>query len=325
MSKTATARANSNIAFIKYWGNQDNTLRIPGNPSISMNLDGIYTETTVTWDDALERDECLINGEVAIESAKERVSKHLDRLRERLNLETYAKVDSVNNFPMGAGIASSASAFAALTVSAIEASGQQLSEREVSTLARLGSGSASRSVPTGFVEWHQGDTHETSYAESFAPPHYWDLIDVIAIVSDEHKHTGSYAGHHSASTSILQDARVAGATYRFRICKDAILGRDFSTFAQVVEEDSNLMHAVMMTSRPPLFYWKPATLTIMEKVRRWRDNGIHVCYTLDAGPNVHCICIRNDAETVSKALSELSNVLDVRVASAGQGTQIIKK
>jgi diphosphomevalonate decarboxylase len=173
------------------------------------------------------------------------------------------------------------------------------------------------------VEWHAAATHEGSFAQSFAPPDYWDIVDVIAIVSQQHKQVGSSAGHRSAQTSDLQEARVAGAVSRFAACKHAILARDFAAFADVVEYDSNLMHAVMMTSRPPLFYWLPPTLTIMESVRQWRAEGIRVCYTLDAGPNVHCICIRDDAEIVSQRLHAMSEVLDVRLARPGAGATII--
>jgi diphosphomevalonate decarboxylase len=244
-------------------------------------------------------------------------------LRRRLHISSHAIVVSTNNFPTGTGIASSAAAFAALTVAGVAAADATLTERELTALARLGSGSAARSVPTGFVEWHTGATHENSYAESFAPPDYWDIVDVIAIVSQQHKEVGSSAGHRSAATSDLQNARVAGVPARFEICKRAILERDFGAFAEVVEHDSNLMHAVMMTSRPPLFYWLPATLMIMEQVRRWRSEGLQVCYTLDAGPNVHCICIRNDAETVSQRLQAMSEVLLVRTARPGAGARII--
>jgi diphosphomevalonate decarboxylase len=322
-TQTASARANANIAFIKYWGNADDRLRLPANSSISMNLDGLYAQTTVTWDGALAADEFELNGHVRTGEALRRVSAHLEVLRQRLQIDAFARVASSNNFPTGAGIASSAAAFAALTVAGIAAAGESLSERELTTLARLGSGSASRSVPTGFVEWHAAPTHEESYAESFAPPDHWDLTDVIAVVSKEHKQVGSSAGHRSAQTSDLQAARVAGAGQRFETCRRAILERSFAAFADVVEHDSNLMHAVMMTSRPPLFYWLPPTLKIMEQVRQWRAQGLRVCYTLDAGPNVHCICIRDDAEEVSRRLHVMSEVLDVRLACPGAGATII--
>jgi diphosphomevalonate decarboxylase len=322
-SQTATARAHPNIAFIKYWGNRDDDLRLPSNPSISMNLDGLYTQTTVTWSPELTTDSLTLNGKVNTGKACDRVAEHLTLLRRHLPVTSYATVESTNNFPIGVGIASSAAAFAALTVAAVAALGIQMGEHQLSTLARLGSGSASRSVPEGFVEWHTGDSHKESYATSFAPPDYWDIVDVIAVVSREHKQVGSSAGHRSAATSDLQAARVAGAGERFAVCKQAILDRDFTTFADVVERDSNLMHAIMMTSRPPLFYWLPPTLTVMDSVRRWRAEGLQVCYTLDAGPNVHCICVRNDAETVSQRLRGMSEVLDVIEAASGAGARVV--
>jgi diphosphomevalonate decarboxylase len=319
----ATAQANSNIAFIKYWGNVDETLRLPQNPSLSMNLDGVYTRTIVYWDSSLVTDVLILNNKEQTGEPLSRVSQHLDVLRKRLDIQSYALVESENNFPMGAGIASSASSFAALSVAAAHAAGKTVSERELTTLARLGSGSASRSVPTGFVVWHKGESHETSYAESIAAPEHWQLVDVIAIVSEEHKAVGSKRGHTSANSSDLQTARVQGAGQRLYICQQALLDRDFANFAEVVEHDSNLMHAVMMTSRPPLFYWHPATLTVMEQVRQWRSDGLNVCYTLDAGPNVHCITLAQDVQQVSEGLKSLNGVIDIREARAGNGALLI--
>jgi diphosphomevalonate decarboxylase len=320
----ATAISHPNLAFIKYWGNRDDYLRLPVNSSVSMNLNGLQTQTTVEWAENLEGDTLILNGNYETGRALERVSAHLDVIRERLNLSMRASVFSANNFPMGTGIASSASSFAALTVAAVAAAGAELTERELTTLARRGSGSASRSVPSGFVRWYKGNSHETSYAESIAAPDYWDVVDVIAVVSGQHKAVGSTEGHQSANTSDLQAARVSGADERLRVCCEAILARDFASFAEVVEMDSNLMHAVMMTSRPPLFYWLPATLAIMEQVQRWRAYGLQVCYTLDAGPNVHCICIRKDAEQVKDGLKVLSGVLNVLTAPPGGPSKIIE-
>lgn len=320
----ATARACSNIAFIKYWGNINHDLRLPANSSISMNLNDLYTTTSVKWEPDLDTDKLWINGVVAEVSALERVSKHLDIIRERLGIKGYARVESENNFPMGTGIASSASSFAALTLASINAAGGELSEREISTIARRGSGSASRSIPSGFVEWHYGETHESSYAETFVENDYWDLVDVIAIVSDQHKKTGSSKGHTTADTSVLQSARVQSAPERLTNVKQAIRDRDFELFARVVEEDSNLMHSIMMTSRPPLFYWQPLTLEIMHGIMEIRDqSGVQVCYTLDAGPNVHCICIRNDSEKVISYLRGLSEKIDIRVSSVGKGAYVL--
>ena len=224
---------------------------------------------------------------------------------------------------MGAGIASSAAAFAALTLAGVAASDETLTEKELSTLARRGSGSASRSIPSGYVEWYQGSSHDTSYAESIAPPEHWDLVDVIAVISQSHKATGSTRGHSTADTSVLQNARVADAPRRLEICKKALLERNFAVFADVVEEDSNLMHAIMMTGRPSLFYWEPATLAIMQAVRQWRAEGLSVCYTLDAGPNVHCICTADGAGEVRSRLAKIDGVLQTLSAAPGGAAHII--
>ena len=320
----ASARAHSNIAFIKYWGNRDHQLRLPSNSSLSMNLASLHSTTTVEWSSALPDDSLAINGARADEPALARVRKHLDALRQRLNVDYRARVVSENNFPMGAGIASSASAFAALTVAAAAALGLDSDERELSALARLGSGSAARSIPAGFVEWHAGDSHESSCAETFAEPEHWDLVDIIAIMSRSHKRVGSSAGHQTADSSILQPARVAGAAARLHEVKEAILGRDFARFARTVEEDNNLMHAVMMTSHPPLFYWQPLSLAVMEAVRRWREtDGLNVCYTVDAGPNVHCICHASDAPTIAARLKALSPQIDILQSGVGGRATVV--
>lgn len=320
---TATARACANIAFIKYWGNRDDALRLPSNPSISMNLDGLYAETTVQWLDRRGEDSLELNGAQQAGEALRRVSAHLDRIRARLGVGQSAHVRSANNFPTGAGIASSAAAFAALTVAAAAAAGAQLSERELTTLARTGSGSASRSVPDGFVEWFAGDSHESSYAESFAPASHWALTDLVAIVSRAHKAVGSTAGHTTAASSDLQTCRVAGAQQRFDRCRQAVLDRDFASFSDVVELDSDQMHAVMMTSRPGLFYWLPESVRVMSLVRQWRAEGLRVCYTLDAGPNVHCLCESADAAEVAQRLQAVAGVLDVRSAGPGAGARVV--
>ncbi len=320
----ASARAHSNIAFIKYWGNRNHKLRLPANSSLSMNLADLHTTTTVEWSSALTVDSLAINGSPAGETALVRVRQHLDALRRRLNTDLRARVDSTNNFPMGAGIASSASAFAALTLAAVTACGTALDERELSTMARLGSGSAARSIPPGFVEWRAGDSHESSYAETFADRDRWDLVDVIAIVSRRHKRIGSSAGHRTADSSVLQPARVESAETRLRAVKIAISERDFERFARTVEEDSNLMHAVMMTSNPPLFYWQPLSLAIMESVRHWRESdALQVCYTLDAGPNVHCICRASDAPAVAAKLRAISPEIDIVQSRVGGGATVI--
>ena len=320
---TATAQANPNIAFIKYWGNRDNTLRLPSNGSISMNLDGLYTRTTVSFQPSLPYDELIINGHEVRGAGSERISYILDIIRGMANIHERAEVMSENNFPSGAGIASSASAFAALALAGSKAAGLQLSERDLSRLARRGSGSAARSIPGGFVEWQAGAGDEDSFAFSIAGSDHWDLVDYVAIVSAAHKKTGSTEGHAIASTSPLQSARIADAARRLEICRKAILERDFNTFASIVELDSDMMHAVMMTSTPALHYWKPASLEVMNRVRDWRMDGIPVCYTVDAGPNIHVICPETEAQIVDKKLREIRGVDNVLVARPGGAAEVL--
>ena len=320
---TATAQANPNIAFIKYWGNRNNNLRLPMNGSISMNLDELYTRTTVSLQHSLPFDELVINGHEVRGAGADRVSYVLDIVRRMANIHEYAEIVSENNFPAGAGIASSASAFAALVLAGSKAAGLNLSEAELSRLARRGSGSASRSIPGGFVEWQVGTTDEDSFAFSIAAADHWKLVDCVAIVSAAHKTTGSTEGHAIAPTSPLQAARVADTPRRLDLCRDAILNKNFDAFSSIVELDSDIMHSVMMTSTPALHYWKPASLAVMNAVRQWRSEGLPACYTVDAGANVHVICLEAEAHSMNKRLREIDGVEDVLVARAGGPAKIV--
>jgi diphosphomevalonate decarboxylase len=319
----ATAIASPNIAFIKYWGNCEPEDRIPANGSISMNLGGLETLTTVTFDAFLSCDELTLNGELVGGKALGRVSEFLNRVRLMAGINHFARVESENNFPMGAGIASSASAFAALALAASKAAGLNLNEFALSQLARTGSGSACRSIPGGFVEWQSDGCNPNSGAASIAPPSHWNLSDCIAIISRVHKPTGSTEGHSLAYTSPLQVARVAGAPERLAQCRQAILKRDFESFADVTELDSNLMHAVMMTSSPRLIYWQPATLSVMQAIQTWRQESLSVCYTIDAGPNVHAICLAGDQEQVEIRLRQIAGVQEVLVAHPGGPAKLL--
>jgi diphosphomevalonate decarboxylase len=315
--RKSTALANSNIAFIKYWGNRDEALRLPVNGSISMNLAGLETRTSVTFNVSDQDDSLTLNGRLTTGTAFERVSAFLDIVRNMAGIKVRAEVNSESNFPAGAGIASSAAAFAALALAASKAAGLELDEASLSRLARRGSGSACRSIPGGFVEWQMDSGESDSYAITIAPPEHWPLVDCIAMVSSDPKATGSTEGQALAATSPLQATRVADAPRRLEICRNAILQRDFAAFADIVELDSNMLHAVMMTSNPALFYWHPATLTLIQAVRAARAKGLPVCYTIDAGPNVHVISEAAGAESIAGLLRSLPGVQEVRIAKVG--------
>lgn len=315
---TKTAYAHPNIAFIKYWGNRDDALRLPVNGSVSMNLAALRTKTSVTFrDDLKDGDVLTVNGQEVTGASLNRAAKFMDEVRRLSGEERFAEIVSENNFPMGAGIASSASAFAALALAGSAAAGLDLSERDCSRLARMGSGSACRSVPGGFCEWLYGSGDADSVSVSIAPAEHWDLTDLIAVISGEHKKVGSSAGHGMASTSPYQSARVADAPERIEKCRAAILNKDFAALAEVSERDCLLMHAVMMTSTPPLLYWEPASIALVKGVKAWREEGIPCFCTLDAGPNVHILCPSEAADEIRSRVERVPGVKDI--LSSGPG------
>jgi len=324
MVQSATATAHPNIAFIKYWGNLNHELRIPSTGSISMNLGNLETRTTVTFDKKAKNDSFTLNNEKNEGIGLDRVTNLLETVREMAQIPFYADVISENNFPMGSGIASSASGFAALSMAATCAAGISLNEIELSQVARIGSGSASRSIPGGFVEWFKGSDHKTSFSQSIASPDHWALVDCITIIDYAHKAISSADGHKIADTSPLQKIRISEAPNRLAICRQAIFNQDFMQFAEIVELDSNMMHAVMMTSSPNLIYLEPASLSIMQAVRTWRlEEELEVCYTIDAGPNVHVICKDEINKEVINRLKKIPGVQEIIKSHPGGPTKLL--
>lgn len=325
----ATARAGSNIAFIKYWGVADPRLNLPLNNSISMTLGSLHTTTTVEWDTAgrLSTDQVTIDGEIATGKKAERVTTHLNIIRHLAGDRSYrARVVSRNNFPMASGIASSASAFAALTVAACAALQLQFSPVELSAIARRGSGSASRSLFGGYVEWEQGRDDATSVAHQLFPAEYWNLRDVVAIISSAEKAVSSQNGHILAVSSPLNAARVDSLHSALQEVRAAINLRDLSRLGPIIERDALAMHAVMMTSRPSLLYWQPGTLEVLQAVRRWREeDGFPVYFTIDAGPNVHLICEPAFERELLKRLQTLSGVRSVITSGPGNGPELLEQ
>jgi len=314
----ATAEACANIAFIKYWGNRDHERRLPANSSLSMNLAALRTRTTVEFRRDLESDTVQVDGRELGGKALDRVVSHLDRIRSlHGTLREKALVVSENSFPADAGLASSASGFAALTVAAAAAAGLGLRTDELSRLSRYGSGSACRSVPGGFVAWDAHDEDDRSFGRTVAPVGHWDLRDVIAIVDPAAKEVGSTEGHRLADSNPFQKARLEGSTGRYRAAVSALLARDWDRLAAVIEEDALALHAVMMTSRPSLLYWQPGTLAVMRAVRGWKAQGLQVAFTIDAGPNVHCICTAAAARKIEAMLASVPGVMHILSSGVG--------
>ncbi|PJF44537.1 MAG: diphosphomevalonate decarboxylase [Phototrophicales bacterium] len=321
----ATSRATSNIAFVKYWGRINEQLRLPMNGSISMNLAAATTTTTVEFDPKLEFDYIHPQSLQLNEKQATRVFQHIDRIRKLAKIDMRAMVATQNNFPMGAGIASSASAFAALTVAAATAAGLELDTRELSILARQGSGSACRSVPSGFVEWHYGETNEDSYAEQIAPPDHWDIRNLIAITQAEHKTVGSAEGNALVETSPFNAIRVQLAQESMKIIRKAILDRDFTTLGEETEREAIRLHVIAMTSVPMILYWNPVTVRIMQAVMTWRNEGLESYFTIDAGANVHIIVQGQDADAVETRLRAIEGVRDVIHSRVGNGAILLNE
>lgn len=320
----ATAVACANIAFIKYWGQRDVELNLPANSSLSMNLEGLTTVTTVEFSPDYDDDVVILDGREERGESRQRIVAHLSRVRAMAGLRARARVISENSFPVGAGLASSASGFAALSLAASKAAGLELSQRELSILARFGSGSACRSIPGGFTEWAAGTSSEESFARQIAPPEHWDLRDVIAIVSRAPKRVGSTEGHALAPSSPFFQARLASVADRLPQARAALLESDLATLGRLIEEDAVSMHAVMMTSRPPIYYWLPGSIQLIHEAQNWRAGGLEVYFTFDAGPNVHLICQAADQAEVERQLKDIEGVLEVIASGPGPGARVIE-
>jgi len=322
--RTVTARAGANIAFIKYWGNREGGLNLPLNPSISMTLTRCVTETTVEILPDAQRDEILLDGRPPGVSALRRIGAFLDLVRERARRTERLKVTSANTFPSAAGIASSASGFAALALAAATVLDLSLDPVQMSRLARLGSGSAARSIMGGFVELHPSESDDGAYAEQVAGEDSWpDLRDLILILSESEKEVSSAVGHRLASTSEMFRARLQSVLARAELVRQAIRERDLEALGEAAEADALSMHAVMMTSRPPLIYWSGRTIEAIRTVWALRREGLPAWFTIDAGPNVHVLTA---AETAPEVERHLADRLGARIIvdSAGPGAQIVE-
>lgn len=321
MKKTAIAPAN--IAFIKYWAKADSKERIPKNDSISMCLSEMVSVCTVEFDPQRKSDDITFSGEdVVTEKELKRIVSCLDRVRTATRVNEYAKVVTKNNFPKATGIASSASGFAALTLASVAAAGADMSEKELSILSRMSSGTACRSIPSGFVRWHKGEDSRSSYAEQIYPPDHWEICDVVVIVSSKMKKISSTKGHELAPTSPFYQARMDGMERKLHAIEEAIQKKDFSSFGRIIEDEALNMHAICLTSTPPIIYWESATLGIIKSVARLREDGLEGYVTIDAGPSVHLMCRQRDSEKFVQHFEQFEGVQKVVVNKPGRGAYL---
>jgi diphosphomevalonate decarboxylase len=299
---------------------------VPAVGSISITLQALYTDTTVELDATLAGDELVLDGRRRDEDVG-KISACLDLLRRRAGVATRARVTTSNNFPTGAGLASSASGFAALVRAAEAAFALDLTPRERSVLARQGSGSAARSIFGGFVEMHAGTAPDgsDSFAEPLLEAAQWPLEVVIAVTARGEKEIGSRSGMtRSASSSPYYAAWVAGQPADLEAARTVIRARDFDALADLAEHNCLKMHAAALAAHPPLVYWNGATVECLHVVRRLRARGVPVFFTIDAGPQLKAVCAPRARAEVETALRAVPGVLELLTSGLGPGADLVK-
>ena len=318
----ATAEANPNIALIKYWGKADATLNLPVTGSLSLTLDTAPTRTTVELDAALTADELVLGGVRQSGRPAERVSTFLDLVRSASGRGEYARIDSVNLIPTGAGLASSASGFAALAAAASAAYGLDLDGRALSRLARRGSGSASRSIFGGLVQWFAGDD-AASYAEPIDRGAL-ELAMVVAVINDGPKSLSSTeAMNRTTGTSPFYPAWASSNPVQLAEMLAAIARADFTAVGELTESNSLRMHATMAAAWPPVRYPTAASVALLDAVLALRADGIEAYATMDAGPNVKVLCQPQNVEAITARLSSIDPTARFFSAGPGQGVRLL--
>jgi len=313
------ARAHPNIALVKYWGKQEGVANYPATPNLSITLSEFTTETVVQDREAetgTETDEIILNGNVA---ADDKILKFLAAMRQEFEIGPL-HIETTNNFPTGAGLASSASGFAALVCALNTHCDLGMNQSLCSQWARRGSASAARSIYAGFVallppQWQ---------AQQIAPPEHWPLSTVVATTSRAQKSVSSTQGMiASKQTSPFYKSWVTGSADDYADAAQAIAQRDFEQLADVAEHSCLKMHSVMLSTQPALMYWNAATMACMHAVRELRSTGHSVFFTIDAGPQVKAICLQEDAESVAHTLRDVPGVEAIDICGMGDGATII--
>lgn len=311
-------RCPSNIALVKYWGKRD--FQLPVNPSLSFTLQHAYTETSVELLKPTGQ-KVGFRFEGGSSGFGERIEKYLEHLSARMPwiLKHSFRIESRNSFPHSAGIASSASAYGALALCLTELDFIQSGKepegpeflRQASELARIGSGSACRSVYPGFVLWGKTQLFESSsddYAIGLKDgihPIFYTLRDAILLVDSGQKAVSSSAGHKLMDDHLFKRSRIAQAHENVNALYLALLTGNQQKFIEVVENEALSLHAMMMTSNPSFILLKPNTLELISRIRRFREkNNVPLCFTIDAGPNVHLLYFQENEAEVKKFVDE---------------------
>lgn len=315
------ARAYTNIALIKYWGKANEKLILPTSSSLSLTLDAFYTETSVIFDDTRTKDEFYLNGQQQNEQQTKKVTTFLSLIREKYQVPLYARITSENFVPTAAGLASSASGLAALAGACDEALGLNLSPRDLSRLARRGSGSACRSIFGGFAEWKKGHSDETSYGEAI-DAHGWekDLAMLFVLVDDRIKDISSRDGmKRTVETSCFYAGWLDSTEKDLQQAKTAIATNDFAALGEVTEANCLKMHGTTLGAVPPFTYWSAESIKAMQLVRQVRQDGLPCYFTMDAGPNVKVLVKKEHLAQLKAIFAEHFSEHQLILANAGPG------
>lgn len=316
----ATARAHTNIALVKYWGKRDQELILPQTDSLSLTLDPFYTDTTVEIDPTLAADQLLIDGNQVDPSKMGKVERVMDTIRSWSQQNQFARITSINHVPMSAGLASSASAFAALAAAGAKAYGLQLARRDLSRLARRGSGSATRSIFGGLVQWHRGHDDQSSYAEPIMEKLDFGLEMIAILVDTSAKKVSSRGGMQlTVQTSPFYKAWKEVVQTDMSNMLAAIKDKNINAIGHIAQENALRMHALTLSADPGFTYFDGDTIKAMHLIDDLQAAGINCYYTMDAGPNVKVLYDRRDRSLILQRLGDVFNPDRLVVASAGPG------
>jgi diphosphomevalonate decarboxylase len=318
----ATATANTNIALIKYWGKRDEKLFLPMNSSLSITLESFFTITTVEFSKSFNRDIFFLNEVQATDKELNKVVNFLNKVRKFAGTNLYARISSENSVPTAAGFASSASGFAALAAAATRALDLQLSEKDLSMIARQGSGSACRSIYGGFVEWQKGIRIDgkDSFAKQVLNEKKWNISILSVLLAVEQKEVSSTDGmKRTVETSPFYSGWLSTVEKDLEGAKEAISSRDFEKLGDIVEANAIKMHATMFGANPPILYWQRGTIDVIHNIHKLRSVGIYAYFTIDAGPNVKVLCLPKDEKIVYESLLSLTDVQEIIICHPGSG------
>ena len=300
-----------NIALSKYWGKRDTTLNLPMNGSVSISLPDLGTQTTIELVSGRTDSITLNRQELSVDDTfYQRTCAYLDLFRP--DNDSAFKVTTTNTVPTAAGLASSASGYAALVLALDDLFGWRLSPNHLSLLARLGSGSASRSLFKGFAQWHAGTQEDgmDSFAQGI-DVNWHDLCIGLVKVDTRQKSVGSTQGmQNTVHNCELYQAWPQKAEKDKATIIDAIYHKDFTRLGETAENNALAMHATMIASWPPLLYWQAESVSAMHTVWQLRQSGIEVYFTMDAGPNLKLIMQAQDRHKISDAFAGQIQIIE---------------